>query len=210
MSEQDSQEEPTMEEILASIRRIISDDDENASADVSAEDGEEGKAAPETEAVAEIVPDPEPESAPEPKSEPEPEPEIEAAAEAEDDVLELTEEMEEVEEVVSDDDIESIMATEGDGDETEAPEEDSAEAEPDAPPMEPDVLVADVTEQSSQEALDRLSAIMVAGYDGADNTLEGLVRELLKPMLQAYLDDSLPEIVRDVVEREVARIARKK
>ncbi len=50
---------------------------------------------------------------------------------------------------------------------------------------------------------------MVAGYDGASNTLEGLVLKFLKPMLQAYLDENLPDIVKDVVEREVARIARK-
>ena len=46
MSEQTSQE-PTMEEILASIRRIISEDDAPA--------GEEGEAAPAVEGLADVV-----------------------------------------------------------------------------------------------------------------------------------------------------------
>jgi cell pole-organizing protein PopZ len=49
--------------------------------------------------------------------------------------------------------------------------------------------------------------MLVGGYEGAGNTLEGLVREMLKPMLRAWLDENLPRIVEDMVEREVARIA---
>lgn len=75
MSEQTSQE-PTMEEILASIRRIISEDDAPA-------DG--GPPAPEPE------PEPEPQAAA-PVFEPEPEPE----PEEDDGVLELTERVESV------------------------------------------------------------------------------------------------------------------
>ena len=200
-----------MEEILASIRRIISEDDD-ASAEVKAGSGEEAEteAAPVAEVVAELEPvaDPEPEPEPEPESETEPEPEPESEAEPEqesdtdEDVLELTEEMVEV---ASEDDIERIMAK------AEAAEEPEPTEEPifDEPSVEPDVLVADITERASQETFDKFSALMVAGYDGSGNTLEGLVRELLKPMLQAYLDENLPDIVKEVVEREVARIARK-
>ncbi len=67
MSEQEKDEEPSMEDILASIRRIISDDDEEAKPEEAAE----------------------PESEAEPEAEPEPEPEPEPAPE-EEDVLELT------------------------------------------------------------------------------------------------------------------------
>lgn len=43
---------------------------------------------------------------------------------------------------------------------------------------------------------------------GGDNTIEGLVRELLKPMIKDWLDSNLPEIVERKVEAEVQRIAR--
>ena len=43
---------------------------------------------------------------------------------------------------------------------------------------------------------------------GSDNTLEGLVRELLKPMIKEWLDANLPSIVEEKVEAEVQRIAR--
>lgn len=68
MSDQSPDQEPSIEEILASIRQIIADDDE---------DGGEQESAPKPE------PAPEPEPVPEPEPEPEPE-----------EVLELTEAME--------------------------------------------------------------------------------------------------------------------
>ncbi len=73
----DAGQEPSMEEILASIRKIIS------------EDGEEGEETEEEVAEA----DPEPEAEAEPELEPEPEPEPEPIFE-EDDALELTDEFE--------------------------------------------------------------------------------------------------------------------
>jgi hypothetical protein len=39
-----------------------------------------------------------------------------------------------------------------------------------------------------------------------DNTLEGLVRELLRPMLREWLDAKLPDIVEAMVAREIERI----
>jgi cell pole-organizing protein PopZ len=41
-----------------------------------------------------------------------------------------------------------------------------------------------------------------------DRTLEDVVRELLRPLLQQWLDDNLPNIVQQAVEAEVDRIAR--
>ena len=41
-----------------------------------------------------------------------------------------------------------------------------------------------------------------------DRTLEDVVRELLRPLLQQWLDDNLPTIVQQTVEAEVERIAR--
>jgi hypothetical protein len=41
-----------------------------------------------------------------------------------------------------------------------------------------------------------------------DRTLEDVVRELLRPLLQQWLDQNLPGIVQQAVEAEVERIAR--
>jgi uncharacterized protein len=40
---------------------------------------------------------------------------------------------------------------------------------------------------------------------GAD-TLEGMVREMLKPMLRDWLDANLPRLVEEMVAREISRI----
>jgi cell pole-organizing protein PopZ len=38
-------------------------------------------------------------------------------------------------------------------------------------------------------------------------TLEGLVREMLRPMLRSWLDDNLPSLVERLVHVEIERIA---
>jgi len=43
-----------------------------------------------------------------------------------------------------------------------------------------------------------------------ETSLEGLVRDLLRPMLAEWLDRNLPEIVERLVKAEIARIAGKK
>lgn len=42
-----------------------------------------------------------------------------------------------------------------------------------------------------------------------ETSLEGLVREMLKPMLKDWLDSHLPDLVESMVEREIARITKK-
>ena len=39
-------------------------------------------------------------------------------------------------------------------------------------------------------------------------TLEDLVREMLKPMLKAWLDDNLPNLVERLVRAEIERVSR--
>jgi uncharacterized protein len=179
MSEQTSQE-PTMEEILASIRRIISEDD--------APGGEEAEAAPEAAApVAAVEPEPEPEpepvvAAPEPVAvaEPEPAPPVE-----EEEALELTDKVE----------------TLGDLDVFTAPA-----AEPAAAPMSVEGLVSERAATAAASSFGQLSAAI--GMPRSDRTLEDVVREMLRPLLQQWLDDNLPAIVQQAVETEVERIAR--
>lgn len=43
-----------------------------------------------------------------------------------------------------------------------------------------------------------------------ETSLEGLVREMLRPMLAQWLDDNLPAMVEELVKAEIARIAGKK
>jgi uncharacterized protein len=76
-------------------------------------------------------------------------------------------------------------------------------------------LVSARASAESASAFERLSAaVKVAPKESsimlpdAGRTLEDLTRELIRPMLQAWLDENLPEIVRQQVEEEVARIAR--
>ena len=178
MSEQSSQE-PTMEEILASIRRIISED-ETAPA--------EGES---SEAAAEPDPEPEPEVAaapePEPIAAPEPEP-------VEDEALELTQKVE----------------SHGDLDFVPSPPPPATSQVVAPAPVEVAApapsLVSEHVAAAAAATFGRLSANLA--MPPADQTLDGVVREMLRPMLQQWLDDNLPTIVQQAVEAEVERISR--
>lgn len=66
-------------------------------------------------------------------------------------------------------------------------------------------IVSDVTASASAQALAALSTMIVKPENG-DNTLEGLVREMIRPLLKQWLDANLPELVEKMVAREIARI----
>lgn len=209
MSEPEKEEEPSMEEILASIRRIISEDDEEPAKETAEE----------------------PAAEPEPAPEPEPETDNEPAEEEE--VLELTED--DLEEDASQDDIDSmfdnIEESEQEEDELVLEDEPEEESEPEPEPEVEQVAavpamdmgIDDVDPALDEEALvsseagdnimgqfDALSALLTTGYQGSGNTLEDLVRELLRPMLKEWLDANLPEIAERMVAKEIARLARTK
>src|SRR3954470_24480582 len=95
-----------------------------------------------------------------------------------------------------------------------------------APPLEEDVLelsdpigetpaqplVSEDAAAASRQSLAALSALRERSESlpaGGDGPLEALVREMLKPMLKDWLDTNLPEIVEQLVAREVARITGK-
>jgi cell pole-organizing protein PopZ len=71
----------------------------------------------------------------------------------------------------------------------------------------PDPIVSRAAAEASRGALDQLSRLVVKPETPGAETLEGLVREMLKPMLRDWLDAHLPRVVEAAVEREVARIA---
>ncbi|WP_116089562.1 DUF2497 domain-containing protein [Sphingomonas crusticola] len=65
-------------------------------------------------------------------------------------------------------------------------------------------LISGKTAEASKAALAALAGVMIDPRAG-DNTLDGLVREMLRPMLKQWLEANLPELVERVVTREVAR-----
>ncbi len=131
-------------------------------------------------------------------TEPEPDPEI----------LELDDAVADEPFEMADPQIEEISAE-------EAPALAIAPVAPPAPPPTPvaapapaETLVSRVSAEASRQALASLSRMVVRPEEPvADNTLEGLVRELLRPMLKDWLDANLPRIVQATVDREVARIS---
>jgi cell pole-organizing protein PopZ len=190
MTESSSQE-PTMEEILASIRRIISEDDAAAEASAPAP-----------------APEPTPEPEPEPvfaEPEPEPEPAAEAPLEAEDEILELTERYEPAPEVETIGDLDVAPADPGPA----APAPAAAVI-----PMSDEPLVDDGAAATAASAFAGLAASLRRPEPATDlpvgsgTSLEALVGSLLRPMLKEWLDANLPGIVEEQVRKEVERIAR--
>ena len=188
MSDQTSQE-PTMEEILASIRRIISEDDAPAEEPSAPEPLEEPAAA---EAPA---------FAPEPEPEPAPEPAPLALDEPEEDALELTERVDQV----GDLDVYSPTAAPASA-EPESATYTPSPAPAYEPPPEGDSLLSQTAATAAASAFGQLSAAIAMPH--SDRTLEDVVRELLRPLLKQWLDENLPRIVEASVREEVERIAR--
>ena len=62
------------------------------------------------------------------------------------------------------------------------------------------------SEVAARHSLSALSTMLVTPKDGGDNTLDGLVRSMLKPMLKEWLDTRLPALVEEMVAKEIARI----
>lgn len=87
------------------------------------------------------------------------------------------------------------------------------EAEPDPMPAAPAPgkidasIVSDRAAEASRGALDQLSRMLVKPETPGADSLEGLVREMLRPMLREWLDAKLPGIVEAMVAREIARIS---
>ncbi len=83
----------------------------------------------------------------------------------------------------------------------------SSHAEPRIPA---DAILSENAAQASRGAFDSLSRLVVKPSAPQDapvaDTLEGLVREMLRPMLREWLDAKLPGMVEAMVAKEIARI----
>jgi uncharacterized protein len=146
--------EPSMEEILSSIKRIIAEEGDSAVASRT----RRGRAAPATTASARAtrVEDEDPE---------------------EEAVLELRDQVEE-----------------------------PADKPAVAPAARAEPILSERAVEATRGPLEALSRMVVKPEVAGSDTLEGLVRELLKPMLRDWLDANLPQIVEAMVAREITRI----
>ena len=187
MTDQTAQE-PTMEEILASIRRIISEDDAPAETAVAAPE-------PVVEATAEPVLE-----AP---------PLVEEPTIIEDEVLELTERYEAPSaQSIGDLDVADVAPFPA----VQPEPAPTPTATPDY-----DSLVGESAAASAASAFAGLAASfqkpepVAAPQDMpfvSGNTVEAMVQAMLRPMLKDWLDANLPGIVEAQVRKEVERIAR--
>lgn len=96
---------------------------------------------------------------------------------------------------------------------TEAEAEPVADRGEDESQGEP--LVAPTAAASMRESLAALAVLAEPGASpqivrSGETSLEGLTRELLRPMLAEWLDKNLPAMVEKMVAAEIARIAGKK
>ena len=203
------QHEPSMEEILASIRRIISED--------GAEGGEAAapKAAEATPAAAAPVAPPRAavETAP-PMAERAPIAEVKSA-EDDGDVLLLTEEV--VEEAPPPPLRESPRAFEDDEPPPEPPRREPEPLTFEAAPELPSLVDRLISDRAAAASLAAMSELVSRQYrepnieslpmGNANQTLEDLTRELLRPILKNWLDDNLPQIVERIVREEIGRLA---
>jgi cell pole-organizing protein PopZ len=201
-------QEPSMEEILASIRRIIADDDANKTAKPAelppvAAAIPARPAPPPPRSVAPPMPAAATPAAPAP-SEVKPPPAAIAA-----DVLDLTEAM------ASPAQAPSFRTIDGESDVvfSDRPPTKAAEAM---------TRAIDDGGRAGGYAFDRgiLANSTVNAVDSAFNslantvlgqnarTLEDLVREMLRPMLKSWLDDNLPGLVERLVRAEIERVSR--
>ncbi|MEG3169339.1 DUF2497 domain-containing protein [Sphingomonas sp. LB3N6] len=93
-----------------------------------------------------------------------------------------------------------------------APEPRQAAAKPQAqvhaPPAEAtsESIVSRETAAATRAPLEALTRMMIKPDTNSDGTLEGLVREMLRPMLREWIDANLPHMVEDMVAREIAKI----
>lgn len=84
-----------------------------------------------------------------------------------------------------------------------------------ADPVGDEPLIADSVRESMQANLAALAMLAEPGVPpqivrSGETSLEGLVREMLRPMLAQWLDANLPGMVESMVKAEISRIAGKR
>lgn len=250
MSNSAAAQEPSMEEILASIRRIITDEEgvpatnQSLQSDGSTSQAEQDQTSTDTEDSllstsqpmspddldALFAPDDDEESISEGKGAAPSKPVAfqtdDVGSSSTDDqtddeeVMELTaDEIEDDTDFSGDDDLELVEGMdiffEGDDDSTPPAHPRKAAAASDAgPSAKPAVphssiesLISSKAADSVTQSFSSLSGLVVQNQA---KTMEDLLKEMLKPMLQSWLDENLPSLVEDMVSAEIRRLSGKK
>ena len=200
-------QEPSMEEILASIRRIIADDD---------------AAKPAPKAAAKPPEPPPPAKAPPP-------PPAASVSMGQDDIdamlagFDEAQEQEQEEEVPPEPAPDVLELTEAmAAPEAEKPSFRKIEGRQDVvfnepPPAPPRPQPAPTRSRDEGPLISAAASAAVNSAFGTlahtmlvqnSRTLEDLVKEMLRPMLKAWLDDNLPNMVERMVRAEIERVAR--
>lgn len=227
MSQTAKVQEPSMEEILASIRRIIADDDAS-----------KATKPPDPAAAAPSRPAPPPRASGLPPAPPPP-----AVANSQDDIDAMLANLDTPAAAPPGSDVldltEAMAAPAPAADAGPAPTFRTIDAASDViftdrapdPPAEPAVRIIEEPRRPATPApapaapapvLDRglVSTSTMAAVDSAFNslaqtvigqnarTLEDLVKEMLRPLLKSWLDDNLPGVVDRIVRAEIERVSR--
>lgn len=199
MSAEQAQREPTMEEILASIRRIISEEDKPAEAG-----GDVLDLQPASAPVAEVKAPPPQAAAPAPAAKPESKPKAEMAP-VYGEAQEFTPPARSIEE--------DLMIVEDEPAPIPEPPRPAPVAAAPAPQYTPPPAPVAPTETLTSapvahQAAGTLGKLMGSMLVSSTGTLDDVVRELLKPMLKEWLDANLPQLVEAEVAKEIDRIRR--
>jgi cell pole-organizing protein PopZ len=228
-------QEPSMEEILASIRRIIADDEAKPAAEKPAAPAA-APAKPEKPVAAAPAPALAPSAAakpapPPPPAAPAPAPaasnsqddidallngldeatsadEIRPAPLPEAEVFELTDEMAVVTPPPPQPSFQKVEP-EDDLEFTEAAKAPPRQGAFEPPPFESAAPQPQMLSRSTVSAVE--SAFNTLAHTVLSNnarTLEDLVKEMLRPMLKSWLDDNLPGLVERIVKAEIERVSR--
>ena len=189
MSDKDAQQDPSMEEICASIRRIISEDEATGGEGAESEPTEAANSGDDT-----------PEGTPEEEA-----PENDDDAGESEDVLVLTQMIQEDGSTVD------LIKEEA----AEPAPEPEPELESDAAEND-GALISDAVSVASIDAMAKLAdaaepAILASAglsFRGSGNTVEDLVVKMIRPMLREWLDENLPATVERIVQKEIRRLVR--
>ena len=224
----EGEEEQSMDEILGSIREILSDEDqENQSEAVATANNTEEEQVDETDATE----SPEPEKSPSEDA-------VSGGPETTSDAA--------VEDVEATSDSDSVMAgqiqaneaedvidnepSDGDSPASDGGSESANVSDAEEPnefleltkdmiaPPPPDFdagspIVSGATQTASGDPLQELAKALLNRRDIAignrDMTLEGLIREILRPLLKEWLDDNLPYLIERLVKKEIDHMVNK-
>ena len=171
-----NQQEPSMEDILASIRRILSEDGDGKQT-VAADEATDHRNAFGANMPAETA-------------------EVEEARMTAEDDRERSDEFKE-----------PAGKAVSIADDDKAPEIELADVLDLTPDMRAEPVLSPPTSAASSDALAQLAKAILDRRDVAIGsrtiTLEGMVREMLRPMLKEWLDRNLPYLIERLVKKEI-------